>query len=248
MIFAQNEVRPSNLWQYSRRKDGIELAVWHGNANPLLACHFHREVQITAVLKGCRRFLTSTGAVTAGEGEVVIIPPSLPHQTIGFDAEHTLSLNFYLKPEGISPRRNAIVVRMPRWLRTGLSGDSAQRFDWVRNALMRFDEGSFPAVPEVMISTLAGSEPRIGDIASARGLSREGFIRSFRRSVGMTPHAYRLASRLNHARELLAAGDAPAQAAAEAGFADQSHLGRHFRLTFGVTPGAYRGAVRTRPD
>jgi AraC-like DNA-binding protein len=137
---------------------------------------------------------------------------------------------------------------MPRWLRTGLSGDSAQRFDWVRNALMRFDEGSFPAVPEVMISTLAGSEPRIGDIASARGLSREGFIRSFRRSVGMTPHAYRLASRLNHARELLAAGDAPAQAAAEAGFADQSHLGRHFRLTFGVTPGAYRGAVRTRPD
>jgi len=32
-------------------------------------------------------------------------------------------------------------------------------------------------------------------------------------------------------------------AAAEAGFADQAHLTRWFRRYYGVTPGAYRGAL-----
>jgi AraC-like DNA-binding protein len=35
----------------------------------------------------------------------------------------------------------------------------------------------------------------------------------------------------------------PAAAAAEAGFADQAHLTRWFRRYYGITPGAYRGAV-----
>ena len=34
----------------------------------------------------------------------------------------------------------------------------------------------------------------------------------------------------------------PAQAAAEAGFADQAHLTRHFKRIVGVPPGAYQRA------
>jgi AraC-like DNA-binding protein len=44
---------------------------------------------------------------------------------------------------------------------------------------------------------------------------------------------------LNRARRLLRAGEPIAAVAAETGFADQSHLGRLFRRTFGTTPGAY---------
>ena len=47
-------------------------------------------------------------------------------------------------------------------------------------------------------------------------------------------------ARLNSARELLREGKSPIIAASEAGFADQSHMGRHFRRFFGVTPGRYR--------
>ncbi|MFS2116612.1 helix-turn-helix domain-containing protein, partial [Herbaspirillum frisingense] len=39
---------------------------------------------------------------------------------------------------------------------------------------------------------------------------------------------------------LLAAGHDPAQVAADAGFADQSHLGRWFRRAYRITPAAYR--------
>ena len=50
--------------------------------------------------------------------------------------------------------------------------------------------------------------------------------------------------RRDHARRLIQAGRPLAQAAQMAGFADQSHLVRHFRRTFAVTPGAYRALGR----
>jgi transcriptional regulator GlxA family with amidase domain len=80
----------------------------------------------------------------------------------------------------------------------------------------------------------------VSQIAARMGMSREGFSRMFAKRAGMPPHAFWLASRLNHARALLRAGKAIACVAAETGFADQSHLGRCFRRAFGVTPGRYR--------
>jgi len=91
---------------------------------------------------------------------------------------------------------------------------------------------------------VARTDREIGSIARSAGTTREGFIRRFRRLVGLTPHAYRIAARLNAARYLLASDISPAEAAADAGFADQSHLGRAFRSHFGTTPNAYRRAMR----
>ncbi|MFX7792705.1 AraC family transcriptional regulator, partial [Acinetobacter baumannii] len=70
---------------------------------------------------------------------------------------------------------------------------------------------------------------RIGTIAARLGVSRETFTRSFYRRVGMSPHAFRIVGRLNVARGRIRNGASIANAAAACGFADQSHLGRHFR-------------------
>ena len=45
------------------------------------------------------------------------------------------------------------------------------------------------------------------------------------------------------ARALIAEGQPIAEAAARAGFADQSHLTRWFGRYYGITPGAYRRAA-----
>ena len=49
-------------------------------------------------------------------------------------------------------------------------------------------------------------------------------------------------------RHSLAAGRAPADVAAECGFADQSHFGRWFRRAYGHTPAAYRALCTGVPD
>ena len=72
------------------------------------------------------------------------------------------------------------------------------------------------------------------------GLSKAALLRAFARWKGITPYRYLEAVRVNRARELLGLGVAPAQAAAETGFADQSHFTRYFTRFSGLTPGAYR--------
>ena len=82
----------------------------------------------------------------------------------------------------------------------------------------------------------------LAELAALSGVSRFQLLRGFARHVGTTPHAYLLQQRVRLARRLLAAGRRPAEAAAEAGFADQSHLNRAFRRQLGLTPARYRAA------
>ncbi len=92
--------------------------------------------------------------------------------------------------------------------------------------------------------TTAPEQPTtLAELAALSGVSRFQLLRGFARTVGVTPHAYLLQQRVRLARRLLAAGQCPAQAATDAGFADQSHLTRAFRRQLGVTPARYRAAV-----
>ena len=80
----------------------------------------------------------------------------------------------------------------------------------------------------------------VAHTALLAGRSREGVSRWFKKIHGLPPQAFQILSRLNHARTLLRSGASPVIASVEAGFADQSHMGRHFLRFFGVTPGRYR--------
>ena len=83
----------------------------------------------------------------------------------------------------------------------------------------------------------------LAELASLAGASRFQLLRGFVREMGITPHAYLIQRRVCVARQLLAAGETPAQAAITAGFADQSHLTRAFVRYLGITPARYRAAV-----
>jgi AraC-like DNA-binding protein len=76
----------------------------------------------------------------------------------------------------------------------------------------------------------------IDDIATAANMSKFHFIRQFRLQFGITPHQYVLSCRVNLARRIIESGKSLNQAAFEAGFADDSHLNRHFKRVYGLTP------------
>jgi AraC family transcriptional regulator len=57
--------------------------------------------------------------------------------------------------------------------------------------------------------------------------------------MGVAPYQYLIQMRVNSARALIAAGGGEyslAQIATSVGFADQSHLNRHFKRVLGMTP------------
>jgi AraC-like DNA-binding protein len=84
----------------------------------------------------------------------------------------------------------------------------------------------------------------LDELAAAAEVSKFRIVRLFRAGLGLPPHRYQLAQRLKLARRLLERGCGIAETAARTGFVDQSHLHRHFRRAFGLSPGAYRGLVQ----
>lgn len=82
----------------------------------------------------------------------------------------------------------------------------------------------------------------IDELAACAGLSPFHFARAFRRATGLPPHAYLTQLRLDRARARLAAGTSASEAALAAGFYDQSHLTKHFKRAYGITPGQYAAA------
>jgi len=83
----------------------------------------------------------------------------------------------------------------------------------------------------------------LAELAALQGISRYQLLRAFARETGATPHTYLMQRRVRLAQRHLASGMAVADAAAQAGFADQSHLTRAFIRQLGITPGRYRAAL-----
>lgn len=84
----------------------------------------------------------------------------------------------------------------------------------------------------------------LDELAEAAGIGKYRLIRLFRARTGLAPHALLVAHRIRHARRLLESGTTIAQVAAATGFADQSHLHRHFRRSLGLTPAQYQQHLR----
>ena len=89
-------------------------------------------------------------------------------------------------------------------------------------------------------------KPALSHLADMAGLSPYHLLRAFMRQYGLPPHAYLIQRQLREARRLLDKGLPIAAVACSCGFADQSHLHRHFKRTWGITPGQYRNFVQER--
>ncbi|WP_190112517.1 AraC family transcriptional regulator [Streptomyces cinnamoneus] len=81
------------------------------------------------------------------------------------------------------------------------------------------------------------------DLAAAAGCSRYALYRAFRSEFGMAASDYQRLLKLRRARQLLARGLPPADAATSTGFSDQAHFNRWFKRAYGITPATYQRAA-----
>ncbi len=95
-----------------------------------------------------------------------------------------------------------------------------------------------------MMEDLSCQDISLAGLAAESGLSPFHLIRVFKAQTGFTPHRYLSQVRVRRAEQLIRQGVDLADTAYEVGFADQSHLNRHFKGIAGITPGAYRNFVQ----
>ena len=104
------------------------------------------------------------------------------------------------------------------------------------------DEAAVSIVVKRMASQHAESGLSLDEMGLWVGMTAFQLIGLFKRTIGLTPHAYLTQLRLKAAIRELKAGVPIADAALASGFYDQSALTRHFKRSFGITPLQYQRA------
>ena len=82
--------------------------------------------------------------------------------------------------------------------------------------------------------------PSLQEMASVAGVGASHLVRTFSLDIGLPPRSYHVQARLALARRLLGEGRPVTWVAYECGFADQSHLSRRFKASYGLTPGSFQ--------
>ncbi len=95
-----------------------------------------------------------------------------------------------------------------------------------------------------MVKELLHSSPEknvsLTELAALTQLNKHYLLATFKREVGISPHAYQTSLRIYKAQDLLSKGLPVAQVALDTGFSDQSHLTHVFKKYRFITPGQFR--------
>lgn len=82
---------------------------------------------------------------------------------------------------------------------------------------------------------------RVPDLSALVSRTESHFSRAFKRSFGVSPHAYLVRRRIELAAQLMIESTTPlSQIALKCGFSDQAHLCRQFKKHMGAAPTAWR--------
>lgn len=234
--------------------------------------HTHEEFGIGTIFSGGQRWHSGGRQAEAGPGALIAVNPGEVHDGAPVGDERQWLMVYLPVPllvgaaQDVSGREErdfavanpvlgdarAAAALMAVFTAETAGTDACKREEVLLALTARIGPfGEVKARPSV--AAVAAAQSRIdddptspvslSDLALLGGVSRFQLLRSFVRETGLTPHAYIVQRRIDLARRLLASEVPPADAAAAAGFCDQSHMTRAFTRRYGVTPGAFVKAL-----
>lgn len=236
------------------------------------ARHTHAHFGIGVIHGGAQKSASGRGMVEAWAGDVLTVNPGEVHDGSPIGDQGRAWRMLYFDPAIVAAatrditqgRSDGCELEAPVMHDAGIAARAAACFGAMtgETSAVRRDELVLELISAVgrpreaaMTATpaIAAARQRLDDdpveaatlaqLAALCGLSRFQLIRGFVRSTGLTPHAYIIQRRIDLARWLIADGLTLAEAAADSGFADQSHMTRVFTAKYGVSPGAYAAAM-----
>ncbi|XYK81510.1 MAG: AraC family transcriptional regulator [Labrenzia sp.] len=238
--------------------------------------HRHDTYAIGLTLHGVQRFKYRGAERASRPGQVIVIHPDEVHDG-GAGTETCLRYRMmYIPPEMIAealggkalPHVSIPVLTDPLFQRSliealqDLDGEMgglrvSDLLAVLASCLNRFSDDARPVRQTLdwpvlkmcaeFIKEHAADPIASADLEAVSGLDRFALSRQFRAAFGTSPHRYLVMRRLVRVKQGLIGGDSLADIAASCGFADQSHMSRHFKQAFGLSPGKWRhlSAART---
>jgi AraC-like DNA-binding protein len=223
--------------------------------------HTHDQFGIGLLVQGGQASHSCVGKVEAVPGDCITVHPDEVHDGLPLSDQPRCWFMLYMDPAVVagaadtyefarpvlSDRRlRAALLAMQHVLAAGQGDPLLVEQETLR--LLGFAAGRSPGRIETpaslrlarqLIDDCPSVALTLDELAQAAGMNKFQLVRGFGRVFGLTPHACLMQRRIQLARALLAAGVPVIQAAADAGFADQSHLTRLFTRTLGITPAVY---------
>jgi AraC-like DNA-binding protein len=234
-LFTQPEVRKLIVsWEEEalRTVHAYRRSVHTGS--PWVDAIFERLMKSSADF---RRIWSSTGAPAEGPfrkefqkrgfGRLVF-----DVQVAAIEGPEPRRLHLYSAADDVTEQQVKRLVKA--YLRRKGSALHAKNLQRVRRVQQYLDENYAETAP-------------LDTLAKLVGLDKFHLVRIFAREVGMPPHAYQILVRVERVRFLLSAGASLADAAADVGFSDQSHMAQHFRRVEGITPAVFQRLGRAAP-
>ena len=251
-------------WVRYWRADGLAVEAMHAHlTSHVYHRHSHETYSFGVTETGAQAFTCRNGRHVSGAGMVMTFNPDDPHDghaaTAGGFTYWMVHVSPSVFPGGPLFRDpvldDPVLAGAVRRLCLALAGPAGtlERYERLTSATRLLaaragaatDPGRAPASAAAdrirsLLHDRVTEDVPAADLAAAAGCSRFAAYRAFTAAYGLAPSDYQRQLRLRTARRLLASGVTPARAAAEAGFADQAHLTRWFRRSYGVTPGVYQ--------
>ena len=252
-------------WVRYWRADGLDVEAMHAHlTSHVYHRHSHETYSFGVTETGAQAFTCRNGRHVSGAGMVMTFNPDDPHDGHAATADGFTYWMVHVPPAVFGDRPlplfrdpvldDPVLAGAVRRLCAALAGSAGplERYERLTSATRlltaragggwQAERRTSAAADQIreLLHDRVTEDVTAGDLAAVAGCSRFAAYRAFVAAYGLAPSDYQRQLRLRTARRLLAAGVTPARAAAEAGFADQAHLTRWFRRSYGVTPGAYQ--------
>ncbi len=221
------------------------------------------------VLSGKGVFVREGESYDIREGQCFIIPPYRPiaysadeadpwhYVWVGFRCSFSLPTGLAEAPVISGPKVTAVFQRLLSFYRSQPSRPDIPVTAALWELLSAFCEEENPDAPKsgeqytALARTYIEQEYMKGitvsDIAARLHLDRSYFSTVFRQHTGMSPQQYINEIRLSTAEELLRKSDSPISlVAGAAGYGDYCNFSKMFKKKYGVSPGKYMAAFRSR--
>ncbi|OAB34880.1 AraC family transcriptional regulator [Paenibacillus macquariensis subsp. defensor] len=226
--------------------------------------HCHEEYALGVTLRGIQQYNLDGSLQSSHKNGVMLFNPEQSHDGSSYDKAGIDYVMLYIKPALIleilgkkelrftSPiiydnKLAQCILELSHAIQNGKEESLCHELlltlvDLVSNTqidtVARINNGLVNRAKERMYYDI-DNVLKLDDLSEEFEMSKYQFIRAFKKHTGISPYQFFLNCKLEHAKQSIERTKDVYSAVAEYGFADLTHLNRHFKGVFGITAYEY---------